>query len=173
MSHSHCGDECPLPPRLSPDPGRGLVTCNHLAVAHGLMDLLARMQQTAPRRVRACWRWRLRDGAEQGHRPPSAVGTGVLPLLRFCGGAFAKRAGLCSSTPPMTRWSTSIRMATMPGGGRQAVGLGCLDPLRSASLFAPCRGDSRTSLHACVVVTRQCSCLLLIDQSSALDKLDP
>jgi len=34
----------------------------------------------------------------------SAVSTGVLPLPSFWRGAFTESAGLCSSTPPVTRW---------------------------------------------------------------------
>ena len=43
----------------------------------------------------------------------SAVSTGVLPLPSFWRGAFTESAVLCSSTPPVTRWSKSMRTAAM------------------------------------------------------------
>src|SRR5262249_23686930 len=51
---------------------------------------------------------------ERSSSPPSsAVSTGVLPFPSFWRGAFTESAGLCSSTPPVTRWSKSIRTAAM------------------------------------------------------------
>src|SRR5262245_46976679 len=57
----------------------------------------------------------------------SAVRMGVLPLPSFWRGAFTESAGLCSSTPPVTRWVKEHANGghmLLERGGRQAIGFG-------------------------------------------------